>query len=283
MKMSFNKKYLLPIVPFFFIGCAEPEIPAFLYADSFSFNCELSSQGYNSEKITDGWLYVNGELLGVYELPALIPVLANGDAEIVLLPGIKENGISVFSITYPFYDAYDVNVVLSAGNTDTLMPFTTYFSEGLNFIVDRFESGNIFSSAINSDTSFYEVSDTAEVFEGLRSMHAELEGGNYFFRAQTYELLLPDDGRECFLELDYKNDTECEVWLSGIGASGSEFPEYVISLNPKENWNKVYINLGDIARLIQTETYKLELRMSRPETAARAVLYIDNVKIIWQE
>lgn len=283
MKIKIRKIYSLPLLLLFFSHCKEPVIPAYIYADKFSFTCDLLSQGYNSEKITDGWLYVNGELLGVYELPALIPVLAAGDAEIILLPGIKENGISVFSTTYPFYDAYTVNEVLAAGVTDTLFPSTTYYTSGLHYTIDRFEVGNMFSPAVNSDTSFIAVTDTPHVFEGLRSMEATLEGTNYFFRAQTDTLSIPDDGRECFLELDYKNDTEFEVWLTGIGAGGSEFPEYVVSLNPKETWNKVYISLGDIARLIQTEYYKVELRMGRPEDAESAQLFIDNVKIIWQE
>jgi hypothetical protein len=201
MKKLFPGKYFLPFcLVLLLLRCGQPVIPAYIYADTFTFTCDLTTQGYDSEKITDGWLYVNGELLGVYELPALIPLLASGNAEIVLLPGVKENGISVFSISYPFYDAYEINEALAEGVTDTLHPLTSYFTSGLHYVIDRFEIGNMFSPAINSDTSFTAVTDAENVFEGLRSMQATLDGSNYFFRVQTDTLSIPDDGRQCFFE-----------------------------------------------------------------------------------
>jgi hypothetical protein len=262
--------------------CKDPEVPSYIFINPFLYTCDYATQGYNSEKITDGWVYVNGDIIGVFELPALVPVLATSDAEVIVFPGIKENGISVFSAVYPFYKGYEATINLTTATIDTITPATSYQLSGLTFITDNFELGNMFSPAVNSDTSFVAETDTAEVFEGSRSMKALLEGGNYFFRVQSYELFLPDDGRECFFELDYKNDTDFEVWISGIGTDGSEFPEYIVTLKAQQNWNKVYINLGDITRLIQTDSYKLELRMSRPSDAGSAALRIDNAKIIYQ-
>ena len=43
--------------------------PSFIHIDDFIFNISNNNQGTNSEKITDAWIYVNGNLEGVYELP----------------------------------------------------------------------------------------------------------------------------------------------------------------------------------------------------------------------
>ncbi|MBC8048429.1 MAG: hypothetical protein H7Y00_16640 [Fimbriimonadaceae bacterium] len=278
-----KRKYLFLVfcLPFLFNRCGlgEPQIPSYIYIDTFSLSCDLSSQGFNSQKITDGWVYVNNKTIGVFQLPALVPVLDTGNLEIIISPGIKDNGIQVFGKVYPFYTSHKTTMHLSAEQTDTIYPATTYYSTGLTYIIDRFETGNIFSPAVNSDTSFVELTDPAEVFEGSRSMQATLEGNNYFFRAGTFDLILPDDGSNVYLEMDYKNDTQFEVWVTG-NLLGSQYPEYVITLTPKDTWNKIYVNIGNIIRLIQTETYSIELRMARPASAISATLSIDNVKII---
>lgn len=257
----------------------EPEIPSYLYIDEFSFSCNLDTQGYPSENISDGWVYVNNELIGVFELPAFIPILDTGNADIIVYPGIKENGSSATRKIYPFYTAYTTSSHIEAAQTDTLHPSSTYVSTGIGFIVhDRCETSNPFSPSANSDTVLVQVTGD-EVFEGLRSFREVLEGNNYFFRCGTPPLVIPGDGRNVYLELDYKCDTQFEIWLNGT-KSGSEFPEYIITVSPKEFWNKIYVNLSNAARLIQADTYSLELRQSRPTSADSASLYIDNVKII---
>ena len=73
------------------------------YIDDFIFNISNNNQGTNSEKITDAWIYVNGNLEGVYELPATIPLHYEGLKNLVIYPGIKRNGIAADRKKYPFY------------------------------------------------------------------------------------------------------------------------------------------------------------------------------------
>ena len=71
------------------------KIPSFIHVEEFDFDITHSSQGSASEKITDVWVYVDGSIAGVYELPSTIPLHFEGNHSLKLHPGIKQNGISV--------------------------------------------------------------------------------------------------------------------------------------------------------------------------------------------
>ena len=77
-----------------FLGCkdAPEQIPAYLYIKPFTVNAQGDASWH---KVTEGWLYVNGDYLGSYTLPATVPILADGQSEVWLYPGVKKNGIMV--------------------------------------------------------------------------------------------------------------------------------------------------------------------------------------------
>ncbi|MBC8173431.1 MAG: hypothetical protein H7X71_05930 [Chitinophagales bacterium] len=250
-----------------------------MYINKFSLTCDPETEGYPSEKITDGWIYVNGEEIGVFELPALVPVLQSGEADIIVLPGIKENGISGIGVIYPFYKGFTTTISVAETETDTLYPSTSYYPEDSFILAERFELGNAFSPSAFSDTSFVIVTDPADVFEGSRSIKGVLEGGNYFFRSATYPLTLPEVGNPVYMELDYKGDTAFEVWIEGTDLI-SVSSRYVITVSPKEDWNKIYVNLYESVQALQKDTYKLEIRFDRTDAVPSASVFIDNVKIV---
>ena len=49
-----------------------------------------NNQGTSSEKITDAWIYLNGNLEGVYELPATIPLHYEGYKNLVIYQALKK-------------------------------------------------------------------------------------------------------------------------------------------------------------------------------------------------
>ena len=69
---------------------AQKKAPSFIHIDDFIFNISNNNQGTNSEKISDAWIYVNGNLEGVYELPATIPLHYEGLKNLVIYPVLKE-------------------------------------------------------------------------------------------------------------------------------------------------------------------------------------------------
>ena len=64
----------------FFLGSCElfnkpEEIPAYVKIETPVLITDPQTQGANSNAITDGWIYINDEPIGVLEFPAEFPVL----------------------------------------------------------------------------------------------------------------------------------------------------------------------------------------------------------------
>ena len=100
--------------------------PSFIQIDDFQFSISNNNQGTSSEKITDAWIYLNGNLEGAYELPATIPLHYEGIQELSIYPGIKRNGISADRKKYPFYTQFDTTINLIPDSILLLQPTTKY-------------------------------------------------------------------------------------------------------------------------------------------------------------
>src|SRR5688500_13907587 len=94
------------------------EIPSYLYIDKINLQT-LAGEGTSKQDITDAWVYVQGQAIGVFELPARIPVLAEGNPEVWVYAGIKKDGISSTRVKYPFFKPFITSSVnLVRGNVD---------------------------------------------------------------------------------------------------------------------------------------------------------------------
>ena len=91
------------------------EIPSYIEIVNFDYYGNLDSyDGYNtypneyqSTNITDAWVTMDGQALGVFELPCTIPILSDGLHTFTIYPGIKVNGIAGNRIKYPFYSKFE--------------------------------------------------------------------------------------------------------------------------------------------------------------------------------
>ncbi len=287
-----GNKFRYPVLSIFLVivvaGCniinPDEPVPSYIYIDKFSFTCSLDDQGYNSEKITDGWVYANNAFIGAFELPATVPLLTDSTTEIIVYPGIKENGISGTAMIYPFYNAYTVTRDLTAGETDTLHPATTYKpSTAISFLfVERFEVGNIFGP-VESDVTLTTTTSETDVFEGDRSAVTTLTPDLDTFRVATgTPLYLPTIDHQLFLEIDYKCAIEYQVFMKCTTTTGSQLYDDVLTITPKEYWNKIYVNLNPSLQFFaafQPDYYALEFR-AQNISGDTAQLFYDNIKLI---
>ena len=105
----------------------EADIPAYIYINNFTLTT-TPEQGTSSHKITDAWVYLDQELLGVFELPVRFPVVKEGSFKLDVYPGIKENGIAERRERYLFYNGYSEQIQLEKEKTIEITPTTTYTS-----------------------------------------------------------------------------------------------------------------------------------------------------------
>lgn len=255
-------------------------IPAYIHVKKFNVS-STAGQGSADSKVTDGFLYINDEFLGVYELPKTIPVLATGTTSIKVDPGIKENGIAATPDIYPFFERYSASLNLEPGEVDTITPTTTYIPEANFAFLENFEIGNTINYDADNDTLNLPVIITNDAYDG-RSIRFSVDEDNTHAEIATQERFqLPTNGNQTFLEIHYKNDAFFEIGLIGYQQnSATPLKSLVITLTPRDTWNKIYINLTET--LIQSDLFEYQLlfvgNLTPGETQSN--FYLDNVKLI---
>ena len=194
--------------------------------------------GVLTESITDGWVYIDGELIGVFELPCTIPVLYAGSKTIQVYPTILNNGISATKKIYPFMEVYEVTANLVANETVTLNPVTRYKASA-EFWIEDFE---LASNNIESDPNSLTVHGTSSDPQIIQPLN-----GNQFCRitldatnntwvgySTGSSSLTLNQGQEVYLEIDYHNSNRVTTGLLAVSSSGTvDNPN--IQLNPQDD------------------------------------------------
>lgn len=252
----------------------EAEIPAYIYINNFTLTT-TPEQGTNSHKITDAWVYLNQELLGVFELPIKFPVVKEGNFKLDVYPGVKENGIAERRERYLFYNAYTTSVTLEKNKTIEINPSTTYTSGTTFYWMEDFESASLpFQYNTISDTVMNKTS--LDVFEGNFAGKVVMSSNMDFFECFTPNFsTLPRIGKTIFMELNFKTN---QPVLVGLYADTEQLGLFY--LNTTSEWNKIYLNFTEAIQTRSTANeYKVffgfENKVGNPE------LLIDNLKMIY--
>ena len=278
------KNYIFAITLLSFMTCdvinPDEPIPAYIRIENFDVNTS-TSQGSPESKITDGYLYINDEFIGVYELPKTIPVIAKGETKVDIDPGIKENGIAATPDIYKFFTRYSSQVNLDAGEVVTITPSSAYNNLGTFALVEDFDLGNMINFDADDDSLTFSTVTTNGAFDG-RSLKFSVNEDNTHAEIATQEKYqLPTKGGATFLEMHYKNDALFEVGLIGYEQNSATPRKFLkITLNPKEDWNKIYISLTDDLIASDLFEYRILFTGNLPTGATEANFYLDNVKLI---
>jgi len=264
-------------------------IPATITIDSFIVSSDILTQGSNSSKITDVWINIDGNLQGIYELPATFPVLETGDRALIIRAGIKNNGIAASREIYEFYNWEEMDITLTSGENKHITPQISY-KDNLNFmLIEDFEDPGLkFVTTEKSDTDL--IHSNIDVFEGYRSGMIVLDSNHTFFECKSYDsLFLPVNMTKVYVEMDYKSDLDLNYvgnnqFAVGIFAttSTSVIQDPVIYLNETGGkWNKIYIDLTDFLNEYQTALYfHLFIGANKEKSFPDAQISIDNIKVI---
>lgn len=287
------------------------EIPSYVRVEPWTLTTDYRIYGAATEAITDAWLYVDGNLLGCYEIQShddgnyvMIPVLEKGSHKLQMYPGIKLNGIASTRIQYPFYKPYVITEDLAVGETVTVNPSTVYYS--IDSTMMRFEMKQDFEDinnmfAINADvkidTAFSKAVlqqrshrtdpdawlDPFDTLNHYRSARVQLNDTLKRFRLASRELRgLPAVGNYVLLELDYKCD---EDFLFGMFVHSSQeglWAKELYYVRASDVWKKIYLNMSPTV----TENYSADYFKFYFEGYGDGALtnfYFDNIKLIYRE
>ncbi len=260
-------------------GCeyeTDDPIPGYITINNITLGHE-----HNAIGITDAWVYVDDNMLGVFELPANFPVIAEGSTKISIYPGIKVNGISDTRSYYPFYEPFDINVNIEAGKNETITPSSTYYDWATQLMVDDFEGQSPYFEIANaSDTSIYNTGTDA--IQGDKSGVVYLDTTRNYFEATTIEeFVIPDFNvyAGMYLEMNFKSDNTIKIGLF-IEESGVTKTE-VISLYPTDEWKKIYIDLyNPLITYREGSKIKIYIAATLDYGEENATIYLDDMKMV---
>lgn len=283
------------------------EIPAYIRVEPWSFTTNYLIYGAATQAITDAWLYVDGNLLGCYELQshddgvyAMIPVLEKGTHKLHIYPGVKMNGIASTRIQYPFYKPYIITRELTPGEIDTVRPSTVYYSidsTSMRFKRDATEDfediNNIkLDSTSRSKTSIKQIShrtnpnawmDPLDTLNHYRSGRVQLADSIDFFEIASKELVgLPTVGNYVMLELDYKCDNDFLVGMY-ITKQNQTMDKELYYYKATDEWKKVYINFSPTVTENYSADYLKFYFRGYIGLADTTNFYFDNLKLIYLE
>ena len=260
------------------INPAEP-VPAYLHIDSVAFSSNHLTQGSSSHKITDAWVYVDGSIVGTFELPATFPVLSSGVHRLTVRPGILVNGIAATRTAYPFYSGFDTTLNFEPGKIVTVFPSVTYYaSASFSQIEDFDQSGTSLMKTSRSDTTINQVLDPF-CFEG-QSGKVFLDATHNFFECASVDSFLLPQGSTVYMELDYRSNNEFTVGLITY-TSSHVYVDDIVTFKETDAWRKEYINLGPFSNATANAYgYKIFIKATRNSALPNATLYFDNIKVV---
>ncbi len=283
--------YLFLCFIFIFFSCEiynpSEEIPYYVHIDKIDVTTNYSGQGSNSDKITDAWVYIDGDIIGAFEMPVTFPILKQGNHSISIKAGIKINGIAATRGIYPFYKpiVQDINLignkVINLSDTSANYCTTTSYYDDITFAwkEDFEDPGMTLVKTDNSDTIISRTSD--DVFEGSYSGAIYLDAERPFFEAKTSDaFVLPKGGSPVFLEFNYKTNNKINVGIFS-NFSTQSIQHNILIINTTDKWSKIYINLTDnISDDYNAINYNIFFGAQKQDDVSEAIILLDNIKLV---
>lgn len=301
--MSLNRFVLLFIVASSIAtGCQliDPieDVPSYIQIDSFRMEDNLlADEGSLSHDIRDAWVFIDDEMIGIFELPAKIPILEDGTHKLTIGPGIFVSTNSLRRDNYPFYNAFiDENFNLIPGETQFVTPVSSYRTPENTYsyeIIDDFESIVVqIDSFGGSQVAIEQTEDPRYVFEGDGSglMSIKSTDSLAFFRTPVRDF--PGGGNLTYLEIDYYTDFTLSIYGRAINTGLTDETFELINLKPttdedgEDVWKKAYINMTSMTSGASNPSgfyIFFSVGLSQSSQRKDGFVGIDNIKFMYQK
>ncbi|MBK0402924.1 hypothetical protein I5M27_07990 [Adhaeribacter sp. BT258] len=248
------------------------------------------SYGSASNNIVDAWVFANKKIIGCFELPATIPILADGNVEIDVYAGIYGDGQKAARFPFAFYTQYDTTVLMEPGKvTDiapkvkfesrTVLPFDVYedFSAFPATPAIRVVPNSPYKLVVNQDslTDYKYANGTVGVVYGVAGQTSDL------VLESLFNGKLPQGNAPVFLEFDYRSTRSFKVGVSATPVGGNAVPILDLTLNPTRQWTKMYVNLTEEVNItgLQNANFRMLWQVSMNGNPSD-YFAIDNIRLI---
>jgi len=281
--------YLLFIsLSIFFASCEvinpAEDIPANITINSFEFSTE-AGQGTSLANINDSWVYVNGELIGAFEMPTTVPILKSGTQILEIRPGVILNGIGGTRSRNPFFTTYTITQDLVPDETISIKPKSEYV-KGTLFPwnargEEDFEEGGISIDSV-SGSSTKVIKSNEDIFEGSYSGKIYLDSQHKNYMGQSQKVFqLPKSGAYVVMEMNIKNTTTpFSIGMYVNLASGQVKEVQHLTINTGPNWKKIYVNFTELVSYYTDAVGYRVFFKADLGTSSESTIFLDNIKIM---
>ncbi|KXK39976.1 MAG: hypothetical protein UZ09_BCD002000659 [Bacteroidetes bacterium OLB9] len=264
-------------------GITDHEMPIPFYlelGEPVTFEPRTEIQGTN--KITEAWVFVDNQILGVYPLPGKVPIQwEDKEMDIKILAGIRNSGMNDYPVFYPFFK--DIGFQLKPepnGIYPVDMKFR-YIDDCKLSVYENFESSNIFEFDLDNKPETSMVLTDEEACTGRQCGMVVLNSGNRFVEVGALTQVLKGQNArgKSYVEFDYKGDGEIAVGIAK-SQNGVIIIKYILFVPAKKEWNHIYADFTDIISPNDFESYRMILAFSKTGINQESKVYIDNYKHI---
>jgi hypothetical protein len=283
--------FFIPIL--LLLGCVKnnPD-PSWLEVTEWTLlaNTGLSgAEGELTHNFSDAWVYIDDEVIGVFEVPFKIPILKSGPCNIKVYPTIRNNGIAASKKIYPFMEMFEVNTELIQNQTITLNPVTKYNSMS-QFSIEDFEDPLNLNIMVDQNTSAIKSTPTSNIdlqsFNGNFYGLIQLNSLDSTWIASTQNQLNINKGRDAYLEIDYYNTNSLTTGLIYVKPDNSTQNNPNIRLQTQDpssiRWKKIYIDLKELIGYSPNgSNYLQSFIASLDEGKNEGEIRLDNIKVVY--
>jgi hypothetical protein len=244
--------------------------------------------GQLTHKLTDAWVYVDEQLVGVFEVPFKIPILKEGATNIRIYPTIRVNGIAASKMRNEHMVPFEVTGVFVKNQTFTITP-KTHYKDNVNFWIEDFEDINVrlTDDPNTSSATLTLANDTLKWFNGNYYGKILLSAQDSMWVAYTnqdQQLTIPKN-KQAMLEIDYCNSVPFTNYLLFVNSNGTN-ENVMVTMNKSPlaslRWKKVYILLSEVITAGPNNTnYIQAFRAFYDSTIANNLILIDNIKVVY--
>ncbi|MBX2973242.1 MAG: hypothetical protein KF797_09075 [Flavobacteriales bacterium] len=266
-------------------GCRKTDnVPTYIDIPAVSV-VATEQEGGSTSKITDVWVTIDERSVGVWELPARVPVIGDGPHSIGVTAGVKRNGAFDDRLRYPYYTIWRGTVQLAPASSAAVEPAVRY--EASTIWSERFNlAGSQLLTSDRSDTALILISPTARpeaVLDGTQIGGFVLDSEHPLVALETDENF-PTVFGPAYLELDYSTDIDLTIGLTYRADGITRYEPWVILVPTAPvggiRWNKVYVDLSEYFNRTGISARDIYIGAQLSGGRISAAGYLDNLKIV---
>jgi hypothetical protein len=269
-------------------GCAKPQPKvSWLFIDEWTLEANLFSENPTGElthNFTEAFVNINGKFIGAFQVPIKIPVLQSGPSEIVILPGVRNNGVNDTKKRYPFVEPFVTTINLELEETVSIAPITRYYKQA-KFLIEDFENPAIqLMTDPNSVATL--VPDNNPTILKWGNFYGSItltDTDSLFLGVTNFGVNLPKQGADVYLEFDYMNSEH--IYTRVLSLSPNSIDEDISwRVNRQDNpeWRKIYIDLKEIVSFRMNATLNEHVFLGfLEEKGTTKFIYLDNIKVVY--